>query len=217
MQNGVCRTGITAMKVLFNILFFILPTLILSSCAVDDFDYTQDGDYYFSSLEANQFVPVYGTVNGKDNISIIATGNYFEVSGFPSDDIMKYLDSFGAAEIVLGTTVSNTLSNVLRDLIPYRHNAVSADGNVGKKISLEVLPHTMSFMVGLNGTTQNVEVYFEPKGSDNYMMYTSTTSGYCWVYNFTITAVKMAVDGNTVADFKGSDYEFRIYYQPSKN
>lgn len=201
------------MKILINILLLLTTLISFTACAdIDPIDNGIGENNSFAPIGdgQSQFHSVYGTVNGSDNVSIIATADYFEVSGFPSADIMKYL---GNAEIQYGATIGNTI--VLRDLIPYSIERTIQYYVPENRYLLEILPHNMNFLISRDGKTEAVTIDFEPIGSDNYMMLTKTESGNYWVYNFTITSTRMTVGGVPLDDFKGTDYLFRIYYRPS--
>lgn len=198
------------MKILINILLLLTTLISFTACAdIDPIDNGIGENNSFAPIGGvlSHFESVYGTVNGSDDVSIHATAGYFEVSGFPSADIMKYL---GNAEIQYGATIGNTI--VLRDLIPYSIERTIQYYVPENRYLLEILPHDMNFLISRDGKTESVTINFEPKGSDNYMMLTTITSRNCWVYNFTITSTRMTVDDVPLDDFKGTDYAFRIYY-----
>lgn len=174
----------------------------------------QDNNYYGSnSLNGSGSASFYGTVNGKDNISIIGTSNAFEVAGFPSDDILRFLDG---AKLLDGSPSSNTIDNVMRDLIPY-----SVGEDHGKRKVLNIYAHTMEFtVICRDGSTPRVVVYFESCENpydNNFVQYIEAASGCYWLYNFTIRSVKMTIDGSPVEKFEGMDYYFRIFYSPDSN
>lgn len=214
------------MKILSKILLFILPALIMSSCVAEPDDNisnlpSNNGNYgsqstpehsttLFYPLGNSDYVPVYGTVNDKDNISVIGSGNAFEVTGLMADELKGYLGSYE----VMNYSTNNSTLNTTRDLIPYLHEDFTADNIAKRKLLMSIVAHDMTFDAKYGGTIHSIAIHFEPSG-DGSIQYAYVSSQNYWVYSFTMHSSRMTIDGESVESFKEEDYAFRIFYTPS--
>lgn len=215
-------TRITTMKILSKILLFILPALIMSSCVAEPDDISGLGSgmgnygssenppIEFYPLGNSDYVPVYATVNDKDNISVIGSGNAFEVTGLMENELREYLGNYE----VMNYSTNNSTLNTTRDLIPYVHEDYTADNIAKRDMLMTVVAHDMTFDAKYGGKIHNISIHFEPSGNGR-IKYARIASQNYWMYAFAMISSGMTIDGDSVESFKDEEYVLRIFYTPS--
>lgn len=208
-------------------LIMLLTLIAVSSCSNLDPDSDNPGNYYDPNYynSENYFMPlmddrdfanIYGMANDHDNISVIASGNMFEISALPSD---IFLAPFPGGSI---DAMSNNIS-VLRDEIPYTHEDYRIvedkysyidyidynsyklsfpEHNMRYRVKQGNDVHTVCMTFGSTiGTTE-----FRPVGSKLY-----------WVYQFTMTIIMMTVDGVEAPLPEQRSIEYKLYFNRYKD
>lgn len=193
----------------------MLALLAFSSCAYYDGDFQTvasdvDGNVLFKPLIGeNDVASIYGVANGNDNISVIASGCMFEVSGIPQD---VFLAPFPGGSI---ETMENNIG-LLRDVIPYIYDDYWTNNGISHFGSILRFPeHSMTYSVRQGEDTHTVcvtfgatkgQIHFRQVGPTNY-----------WVYEFTMTILKMTVDGEIRPVPERGSIEYKLYYNRFKD
>lgn len=199
----------------------MLALLTFSSCKDLDGDISSlkadpYAELFDPLMDENDAASIYGTVNNKDEISVIASGSAFEVSGVPQEIFLAPFPggSIGAMENSIG---------VLRDVIPYTHEEYKdvykryyLDNGVPYILfGLELPEHSMTYSVKQGTDMHTVCVTFG--ATDGRMEFRPVGSMYYWVYLFTLDIVKMTVDGEERPVPERHTLNYRLYYNREKD
>lgn len=215
------------MKNIISIMMLAMLTLLLNSCAVEPFDWGASDDdiyqgygipenFFYPLIDGNDVASIYGKANDNDNISVIASGCTFEISGLPQD---IFLAPFPGGSV---DAMSNNIS-MLRDVIPYTHeeykyyNPNQPWDSYIKFISFKISfpEHTMTYTVRQGNDTHTVCVTFgQTEGKTEFM---PVVNAPYWVYQFTMDITKMTVDGEERPVPEKHSIEYRLYYNRSKD
>lgn len=207
----------------------MLALLTFSSCMKDmdgwigsdkyplhDPEHNYYKNYFFPLMDENDVASIYGAVNDNDNISVIASGSTFEISGIPQD---IFLAPFPGGTI---EPAGNNM-NMLRDVIPYTHEEYRPiDEIYNKEVNLPYVwfdlmfeAHSMTYNVRQGEDVHTVCVTFGPEhGKVEFRPIGAT---YYWAYEFGMMMKKMTVDGEEWPLPKERIIMYKLYYNRFKD
>lgn len=208
------------MKTYFLISLFALLTI----CSCGEFDFDNDGSsgsyydpedfvseaYFMPLMDGSDVANIYGMANGYNTISVIASGSMFEVSCLPQD---IFLAPFPGGSVY----AEDGNISVLRDVIPYTHEEFSIpQGNdYQKKYQLSFPEHDMTYKVQQGESIHTVCVTFGK--TEGVTEFSIMASRHYWVYQFTMKAIGMTVDGVEQPLPEKKSIEYKLYYNRFKD
>lgn len=206
-----------------NIISMMMLALTMLSCSNLDESHDYYDPNYFGSevfflplMDADDVASLYGMANGYSNISVMASGNTFEVSGLPQS---IFLAPFPGGSI---SSSDNSIS-MLRDVIPYTHeeykyyNPNKLYDSYIKFITFNISfpEHTMTYNVKKGNENHTVCVTFgETEGKTEFV---PVVNAPYWVYQFTMDIIKMTVDGEECPLPEQHSIEYKLYYNRDRD
>lgn len=196
----------------------MLLVLAISSCVKD-----YDGDistlnpqisfanpnFFLPLMDANDVASIYGVADDNDNISVIASGSAFEISGLPQT---IFLAPFEYSSIV----AININIGMLRDEIPYTHDVFThIKGRFPESFYLTFPEHNMTYRVKHGNAVHTVCVTFGSETGVAQFRLVGTT--YYWVYEFKMNIIKMTVDGVEQPVPEMHTIEYKLYFNRLKD